>query len=338
MTSDLIIPENFSGQWIDQLKREFRVVHDPDLWRSPDRLKRMLPGCRALLVRNQTRVSADVIEAAPQLQLIGRAGAGLDNIDVSAATAAGVVVASTPDQNSISVAELALGMMLGLARKLPEASVHTRKGGWERQRFVGTELYQKNLGIIGLGRIGFLLALRARALGMNILAHDLYLNPDSVAATESGAELLSLDDLLERSDFVSCHVPLTTGTTHFLRYEHFCRMKYGAFFLNLSRGEVVEEQGLIAALREKRIAGAALDVREQEPPGESPLGEFDNVILTPHIGAFTREAQERVIAAVCQDIRSVLGGQPAKNFVNFSKPKPRPSPLPSGETLIEQTV
>jgi D-3-phosphoglycerate dehydrogenase len=338
MPSDLIIPENFSGHWIDQLKREFRALHDPELWRSPERLKRLLPGCRALLVRNQTRVSADIIDAGRQLLVIGRAGAGFDNIDVSAATAAGIVIASTPDQNSISVAELVLGMMLGLARKLPEASLHTRRGGWERQRFVGTELYQKTLGIVGLGRIGFMLALRARALGMKILAHDVFLSPDSVSVTESGAELVNLNDLLERSDFVSCHVPLTSETRHFLRYEHFCRMKPRAFFLNLARGEAVDEQGLIAALREKRIAGAALDVREQEPPGDGPLGEFDNVILTPHIAAFTHEAQERVIAAVCKDVRSVLNGQTAKNFVNFSKPKLKPSPQASGATLVEQNV
>lgn len=338
MTTDLIISENFSGHWIDELKRDFRVVHDPELWRSPERLKRLLPGSRALLVRNQTRITADVIEAGPQLQVIGRAGAGLDNIDVPAATAAGVVIASTPDQNSISVAELALGMMLALARKLPEASAHARKGGWERQRFFGTELYQKTLGIVGLGRIGFLLAMRARAFGMKILAHDVYLNPDSVAVTESGAELVTLNDLLERSDFVSCHMPLTPETRRFFRYEHFCQMKPRAFFLNLARGEVLDEQGLVAALREKRFAGAALDVREQEPPGASPLGEFDNVILTPHIGAFTHEAQERVTAAVCRDVRSVLTGQPARNFVNFSKSKPKTSPVPSGETLIEQTA
>ena len=332
--SDIIISENFSGPWIDGLKQDFSVQHEPELWRSPAKLKALVPSCRALLVRNQTRVTAEIVEAAGRLEVIGRSGAGLDNIHVPAATAAGVVVVSTPDQNSISVAELTLGMMLALARKLPEACGHTREGGWERHRFVGTELYGKTLGIVGLGRIGFLLALRARALGMDIVAHDLYVNPDSVAVTESGAELVTLDDLLARSDFVSCHVPLTAQTKHFFGYEQLCGMKPGAFFLNLARGEVVEEEGLIAALREKRLAGAGLDVREQEPPGSGPLGDFDNVILTPHIAAFTREAQERVIAAVCQDVRAVLTGRPAKNFANFSKPKPKPSPLPSGEVLL----
>ena len=194
-------------------------------------------------------------------------------------------------------------------------------GGWERQRFVGTELYGKNFGVVGLGRIGFLTATRARALGMNILAHDNFISPDSVAVAETHAELLGLDELLAQSDFVSCHTPLTPETRHFFNYEKFCRMKPTAFFLNLARGEVVDENGLIRALQEKKIAGAGLDVREQEPPAPSALAGMDNVILTPHIAAFTREAQDRVLAAACQDVTAVLEGRVPKNFVNFPKPK-----------------
>ena len=321
MTTDILITENLGGRWIDELKKKFAVTIEPDLWKSPDKIKALLPNCRALIVRNQTRVNADLLSAAAKLEVIGRAGAGHDNIEVPAATAKGIVVVSTPDQNSISVAELAIGMMLGLARIIPAANQHTHGGGWERQRFVGTELYGKNFGVIGLGRIGFLTALRARALGMNILAHDNYISPDSVAVAETRAELLGLDELLAQSDFVSCHVPLTAETRHFFNYERFCRMKPGAFFLNLARGEVVDESGLIRALQEKKIGGAGLDVREQEPPAASALADMDNVILTPHIAAFTREAQERVVAAVCQDVTAVLEGGAAKNFVNFPKPK-----------------
>jgi D-3-phosphoglycerate dehydrogenase len=260
-------------------------------------------------------VNADLLSAATKLEVIGRAGAGLDNIELPAATAKGIVVVSTPDQNSLSVAELAIGMMLGLARKIPAANQHAHGGGWERQRFVGTELYGKNFGVVGLGRIGFLTALRARALGMNILAHDNYISPDAVAVAETRAELLA------QSDFVSCHMPLTPETKHFFNYDRFCRMKPSAFFLNLARGEVVDENGLIRALQEKKIAGAGLDVREQEPPAPSALAGMDNVILTPHIAAFTREAQDRVMAAVCQDVTAVLEGRAPKNFVNFQKPK-----------------
>jgi D-3-phosphoglycerate dehydrogenase / 2-oxoglutarate reductase len=317
----ILVTENISGRWIDELKSKFEVTIDPSLWKSPDKIKALLPECRALIVRNQTKVNADLLSVAGKLQVIGRAGAGLDNIELPAATVKGIVVVSTPDQNSISVAELTLAMMLALARKVFPANQHTHGGGWERQKFVGTELYGKNFGVVGLGRIGFLTALRARALGMNIIAHDNYISPDAVAVSETRAELMTLDSLLARADFVSCHVPLTSETRHFFNYERFSKMKSTAFFLNLARGEVVDESGLVRALKEMRIAGAGLDVREQEPPGSTPFAGMENVILTPHIAAFTREAQERVVAAVCQDVATVLAGGAAKNFVNFPKPK-----------------
>jgi D-3-phosphoglycerate dehydrogenase len=321
MPTDILVTENIKGQGMDELKRRFAVIVEPDLWRSPEKIKAALPGCSALIVRNQTKVNADLLAAGTTLKVIGRAGTGLDNIELPAATKAGVVVASTPDQNSISVAELTLAMMLALARKLPAANRHTKNNGWDRQQFIGTELYGKNFGVVGLGRIGFLTALRARALGMNIVAHDNFISPDAVAVAESHATLMELNALLAQSDFVSCHMPLTPDTRNFFNYERFCRMKPSAFFLNLARGEVVDEPGLIRALKEKRIAGAGLDVRQQEPPGPSELGEMENVILTPHIAAFTREAQERVVTAVCQDVAAVLEGRTAKNFVNFPKPK-----------------
>ena len=322
MTSEIIIAENIGGPWVEKLKARFAVTIDPGLWQSPDKLKALLPGARALLVRNQTRVTPDVIAAGSRLEIIGRAGAGLDNVNVGAATAAGIVVVSTPDQNSISVAELTLGMMLSLARKIPAADRHTHGGGWERQRFMGMELYGKTLGVVGLGRIGLLTALRARAFGMNIVAYDKYISPDAVAVADTRATLLELEELFAQSDFISCHMPLTPETKHFFNYERFCQMKPGAYFLNLARGEVVDEAGILRALQENRIAGAALDVREQEPPAKSLLDGVENIILTPHIAAFTKEAQQRVTAAVCQDVIAVLEGGAAKNFVNFSKPKP----------------
>ena len=319
MTADIVVAENINAWALDELKARFTVLVDPNLWKSPEKLLAQVADCRALIVRNQTRVSADLLAAAKCLEVIGRAGTGLDNIDVPAATAAGVVVVNTPDQNSMSAAELTLAMMLALARKLPEADRNVRGGGWDRQRFVGTELYGKTMGIVGLGRIGVLVALRARAMGMHIIAHDTFISPDSVAVTETHARLVDLDVLLEQADFVSCHVPLTAQTAHLFNYERFKKMKSTAFFLNLARGEVVAENDLFRALEEKRLAGAALDVREHEPPAASPLSALENVILTPHIAAFTREAQDRVVTSVCRDVGLVLSGENAGNFVNFSR-------------------
>lgn len=323
MPAKILISESITGSPVDALAAEFRVVADPDLWKTPEKLKAQLAETEAWIVRNQTRVTAEMIAAAPGLRVIGRAGVGLDNVEVAAASAAGVVVAWTPDQNSISVAELALAMMLALARKLPSADRHVREGGWQRNRFVGVELFGKTLGVVGMGRIGFLTAMRARAVGMSVIAFDKYVSPDSAQVTEARAELVGLDELLARSDFVSCHAPLTKETRHLFNYERFATMKASAYFLNLARGEVVDEAGLARALSEGRIAGAALDVREQEPPGPSPLSAMENVILTPHIAAFTLEGQARVTAAVCGDIASVLRGGEARNFVNFPRPRNR---------------
>ncbi len=334
MTTDIVVAENINAPALDELKAVFKVIVDPNLWKSPEKLLAMVADCRALIVRNQTRVSADLLSGAKRLEVIGRAGTGLDNIDVPAASVAGVVVVNTPDQNSMSAAELTLAMMLALARKLPEADRNVRGGGWDRQRFVGTELYGKTMGIVGLGRIGVLVALRARAMGMHIIAHDAYVSPDSVAVTETHARLVELDVLLGEADFVSCHVPLTAQTAHLFNYELFKKMKPTAFFLNLARGEVVAEQDLIRALEEKRIAGAALDVREQEPPAASGLSAMENVILTPHIAAFTREAQDRVVTSVCRDVGLVLSGGKAGNFVNFSKPRRNENKTVASERIL----
>lgn len=325
---DILITEQIGGDDVDRLKERFSVVTHPEGWKNLGSISADLETCRALIVRNQTKVTKEVIESAKNLQVIGRAGAGLDNIDVRSASEAGVVVVSTPDQNSLSVAELSIGFMVALARKIVPADRSTKSGQWSRHQFSGSELFGKTLGVIGMGRIGFLTARRARAMGMQILAHDRYVSPDAPSLIETRAELVELADLLARSDFVSCHLPSTPETHHLFNYERFCQMKSSAFFLNLSRGEVVDEAGLLRALNEKRVAGAALDVREVEPPEESGLSAMDNVILTPHIAAFTREAQDRVNRAVASDVASVLDGAKPLNFVNFPTParaKPRES-------------
>jgi D-3-phosphoglycerate dehydrogenase len=320
--ADLLVTEAIAGPELDALRRDFDVVVEPDLWKEPGRLQAALADARALLVRNQTRVTAEVIRASRRLELVGRAGVGLDNVDVRAASDAGVVVSFAPDQSASSVAELAFGMMLSLARLLLVADQDTRAGGWNRARFVGTELWGKTLGLVGCGRIGYRTGVRARAFGMDVVVHDPYLDPASLYVSELGARLVSLDELLATSDFVSCHLPETAETRGLMSYERLCAMKREAFFVNTARGGVVDEPGLARALREGRLAGAGLDVRAVEPPSApGELATLPNVLLTPHVGAFTREAQVRVVAAVCRDVRAVLSGEPARNFANFSRPR-----------------
>lgn len=311
--SDVLVTENIQGVSMNRLIQEHDVEFDAYLWQNIDLLKQKIQNTRALIVRNQTKVDRELIDAAPELKIIARAGAGLDNVDTEYAQKKGIVVCFTPDANSLSVAELTIGLMLALMRKIPEARQDTLTGGWNRLKFTGTELYGKSFGLIGLGRIGSLTATRAKAFGMNILAADPFLKADAPQLKKLNATLLSLDDLLAESDVVSCHSPLTPDTRKMLTYQHFRRMKSDAFFINTSRGEVVDERGLTQALLEHKLAGAALDVRETEPPKQSPLNQMENVILTPHIAAFTVEAQDRVVDSVCEDVRLVLSGKKAIN-------------------------
>lgn len=318
--SEIIVSEKITGEAMTRLLETHDVTFEPELWQNVDQLADRLKAARAIIVRNQTKVTRELIETAPNLQIIGRAGAGLDNIDTDAASEAGIVVSYTPSENSVSVAELVLGFMLTAVRRIPAAWLHTRSGEWNRMQFVGGELFGKTLGIVGLGRIGRLVAERARAFGMTIIAHDEFIDPASPFIDELGAELTSLDDLLGQSDFISVHVPLTPETRNCFSHEAFEKMKSSAWFINASRGEVVDESALLEALNEKQIAGAALDVRAQEPPENNEFGKLANVILTPHIGAFTHEAQERVVAAVCSDVVAVLAGNAANSSFNFEKP------------------
>lgn len=318
---DVLITENIIGEEMDKLRQSCDAVFEPELWKEPEKLAAMIGGFRALIVRNQTQVTRELLAVATKLEVIGRAGVGLDNVDVAAANERGIVVAFTPEQNTNSVAELAIGLMLGLARMIPAGDADTKAGGWKRQKFTGIEIQGKSLGLIGLGRIGASTAAKARALGMDIVAYDPFVDSESLKAMDLRARMLALGEVLGQSDFVSCHLPATAETIRLFNYEKFCLMKPGAFFINTSRGEVVDEDGLLKALQEKKIAGAALDVRAKEPPAPSPLADMDNVILMPHIGAFTNEGQRRVVTAVCKDVMAVLEGGAAKYFVNFSKPK-----------------
>jgi D-3-phosphoglycerate dehydrogenase len=319
--SDIVVTERIVGDALTALARTHDIAFEPDLWRSPERLREAVATVRSLIVRNQTQVTPELLAAAPRLEIVARAGVGLDNVDVAAASAAGVVVSYTPQANAVSVAELAMGLMLALARKIPAADRDVRAGGWDRLRFTGTELAGKTLGLVGFGRIGRMTAERARAFGMKLLAYDPAVEADSPAARDLGARLVRLDDLLEEADVVSCHAPLTADTARLFDASRFGRMKPGATFINTSRGEIVDEAALLAALQSGRLGGAALDVRQTEPPGPTPFDALENVVLMPHVGAFTAEAQRRTIEAVCRDVTAVLAGGEAAEYANFPRPR-----------------
>jgi D-3-phosphoglycerate dehydrogenase/(S)-sulfolactate dehydrogenase len=318
----ILISEDITGTGVERLKQKYHVQIDPDIWKKVSALEEAIPGFDALIVRNQTRVTASLLSKGKALRVVGRAGAGYDNIDVPAASQEGVVVSYSPEENAVSVAELVFGLLLALARKIPGADRSVKSGGWERKKYHGVELMGKTLGIWGLGRIGFRVALRGKAFGMRLLAYDAYLSPTTLHVTESGATLTSLDQLLAEADFLSVHLPLTEETRGILNLQIFRKMKPSAFIINTSRGEVLVEEDLFQALKQGRLAGAALDVREKEPPSTaSPLHGLDNVILTPHTAGLTYEAQEKVVDAVSEDVDRVLSGQPALRFVNFAVPK-----------------
>lgn len=321
--TDILISENITGASVDALSAQFKVSFQPNLWKDQAALTKEIAGARTIIVRNNTRVDADLLKAAKNLLAVGRAGVGLDNIDMKAAGELGIVVTFTPDQNSISAAELAMSFIMALARNIPAASVDTCAGNWNRNRFMnGVELHGKTLGIIGAGKIGFLTASRARAFGMNIVAYDPFLSEDHVFLRELCARQVSLDDLLAESDFISCHVPASPATDGMLDATHLRKMKKTAFLVNTSRGRLIVEEDLVEVLKEGAIAGAALDVRRTEPPQPGELEKLPNVILTPHIGAFTVEAQERVTRTVCADVARLLEGRPALNTATaFKSPR-----------------
>jgi D-3-phosphoglycerate dehydrogenase / 2-oxoglutarate reductase len=319
--TDLLLTEEIRDPSIDELASRYRLAYEPHLCRDREALLARLPGVRAVMVRNVTRVDRGFIEAADRLEVLGRIGVGLDNLDLSLLSERGVVVCYPPEENAVSVAEHVFALLLGFSRKLPAADRSVRSGEWDRPAFVGFELAGKTLGLLGLGRIGFRVATRARAFGMRVLAYDPYLVPQHSFVTESGAELAPLERVLRESDVVSCHLPLTGETRGLLGAENLARMKPAALLINTSRGQVVDEASLYAALRDGALGGAALDVREEEPPGDSPLHGLANVLLTPHVASWTAESLHRVISTVAADVDRVLSGRPAVSYVNFPSPR-----------------
>ncbi len=274
---------------------------------APDQLASLIPSYDALIVRSRTKVTAAVIERGSRLKVIARAGVGVDNIDLEAATKRGIPVVNAPAASTTAVAELTIGHMLSLARHLAAADRSIKEGKWEKARFEGTELGGKTLGLIGSGRIGAEVAKRARAFGMRVIAHDPYLPPD--AARERGIELTDLATVLRTSDFVSIHAALTPETRGMVGPHELGMMRRTAYLVDCARGEIVREDALAEALRAGTIAGAAIDVFAKEPPSGSPLLGAPNVVFTPHLGASTREAQASAGAVVVDQVERVLDGK-----------------------------
>ena len=281
-----------------------------------EELIKIIPEYDALMLRSGTRVTSEILEAGTQLKIIGRAGVGVDNIDVPAATRQGIIVVNSPEGNTIAAAEHALAMMLSLSRYIPDANVSVKEKKWDRKSYIGSEVYKKTLGVVGLGKIGSHVATVAKAMSMKILAYDPFISKER--ADQLGCTLVDLDFLFSESDYITLHVPKTPETTHLINAQTLAKMKPTVRIVNCSRGGIIDENALADAVEAGKIAGAALDVFEQEPLSESRLRELGSkVILTPHLGASTEEAQVNVAIDVAEQIRDVLLGLPARSAVNI---------------------
>ncbi|MFQ5907935.1 MAG: hydroxyacid dehydrogenase [Thermoplasmata archaeon] len=307
----VLVTDLLHEEALQSLRRHYDVTAKEA---QPGELPGLIGDFEALIVRSRTKVTREVLAQAASLRVVGRAGTGVDNIDVEAATELGIPVVNAPGGSAQSVAELAVGLMLSLARRIPEADRTTKAGQWEKARLRGGELAGKVLGLIGSGRIGSLVAQICQDLGMETVAFDPYLEP--LAAQERGIWLASLEQVLQRADFVSVHATLTDETHYMLSSAEFARMKPTAYLINAARGPIVEEPALVEALRSGQIAGAGLDVFEREPPADSPLLAMENVVLTPHIGAATEEAQRRTGLLVVEQVTKVLAGDMPDFVVN----------------------
>ncbi len=313
----VLIADSISQRGIDDLSRDDALDVSVQTNLSVPQLLEIIPEFTALVVRSQTKVTADVLKAGPRLRVVGRAGVGVDNVDVETATRRGVVVLNAPGGNTVSTAEHAFSLLLCVARKIPQADASMREKNWDRKNFEGVELYNKTLGVIGMGRIGSELARRAIAFGMRVVAYDPYLSATRARALQ--VELVDeLDDLLAGADFISLHTPLTPETRHLLDAARLQKTKRGVRIINCARGGLIDETALANALQDRHVAAAALDVFEKEPlPNGSALRSTPNLILTPHLGASTAEAQESVGIEIAQSIRAALLEGTIRNAVNM---------------------
>ncbi len=308
----ILVAEPIAREGLEQLRAAHEV--DEQVGLTPEEYRALLPDYDALVVRSQVKVDADMIAAGERLVVIGRAGVGVDNVDLEAATRAGITVVNAPTGNTIAAAEHTLALLLAVARRVAAADASLRRGEWKRSQFTGVELRGKTLGVVGLGKIGQAVASRARALEMTVIASDPYLTADQ--ASLLGVELVDFDVLLTRADVVTVHVPMSRTTRGLIGATEIDRMKPGAILLNVARGGIIDEAAVAAALADGRLGGAGVDVYETEPPTGSPLLEAPNAVLTPHLGASTAEAQVLVAEEVAAQVLDVLDGRPARYAVN----------------------
>ncbi|MBF0511423.1 MAG: phosphoglycerate dehydrogenase [Candidatus Omnitrophica bacterium] len=312
----ILISDKLEKEGVAILTADKRFTVDCKFGISPQELLSIIKDYDALIVRSGTQVTAEVIQAACKLKVIGRAGVGLDNVDLEAATKKGVVAMNTPMGNTTSTAEQTMSLILALARNIPQAVASLRSGKWERSKFTGVELNGKVLGIVGLGRIGSTVAKMAKAFGMVILGYDPYLSEE--IAAKNGIKLSCLNEIYKTADFITVHIPKTDETTGMIGEAQIALMKNTVRLINCARGGIIEESALIKALQEKRIAGAALDVYDVEPPDfQSPLFKLDNCVTSPHLGASTSEAQLNVAIEIAQAVKDALIGEGIRNAANF---------------------
>lgn len=310
----ILITDHISEEGIRKL-REFGDV-EIQVGVSEEELKARIAGYDALIVRSGTKVTREVIEAGTRLKVIGRAGVGVDNIDVDSATERGIMVVNAPGANTISAAEHTIGMLLSLSRKIPAANQSLKSGEWSRKKYMGVEVNGKVLGIIGLGRVGGEVAKRAKGLGMRVVAYDPFISQDK--AGELGVSLMAFSEVLSISDFITIHTPLMKDTYHLIGKDEFEKMKEGVRIINCARGGIIDENALVEAIKSGKVAGAALDVFEQEPPPmDSDLLKLDSVIVTPHLGASTEEAQRAAAIVIADEVIRALENKPVRNAVNM---------------------
>ncbi|MBL7071148.1 MAG: phosphoglycerate dehydrogenase [Candidatus Omnitrophica bacterium] len=310
----ILVSDPLAKEGIKILEEEKSFKVDQRSKVPPSELKELIKDYDALIIRSGTKVTSDIISAAHNLKIIGRAGVGLDNVDVSAASKKGIIVMNAPAGNTVSTAEHTMSMMLSLSRNIPQAYASMKEAKWERKKFMGSELYGKALGIIGLGRIGAEVAKRALSFKMKIIGYDPYLSEDQ--AKKMDIRLADLETLFKQSDYITVHTPLTDETRHIIGEKQFKVMKDGVRIINCARGGIVDEKALDAAMESGKVAGAALDVYESEPPLDSPLLKRPNVIMTPHLGASTKEAQVNVAIDIAKAVKDAILEKGIRNAVN----------------------
>ena len=326
----VLVSDNLSTRGVEILQKAGLEV-DFRSKTSAEEIEKIIGDYDALIIRSATKVTAALLEKATKLKVVGRAGSGLDNVDIPAATKKGVVVMNTPGGNTVTTAEHTIGMLFACARMIPQSYASMKAGKWEKKKFEGVELFEKTIGVIGLGAIGGVVATRCVSLGMKVLAYDPFISPEK--AKSMGIELADLDTIYKRSDFISLHTPKTKETANLINKETIAKMKDGVRIINCARGGIVNEQDVFEALTSGKVAAAAFDVFEKEPPENHPLMTLDNFIATPHLGASTMEAQENVATAVAEQIVDYLVAGTVRNAVNV--PSVPADQLPSLSPYID---